>query len=139
MKLNPYLSFDGRCQSALEFYAKTLAGKVVMSMTWGESPMAKDMPPEWGKKIIHATLDVAGQTIGASDAPPDRYEKPQGFNVTLDFDKPEEAERIFKLLSENGAVTMPIQETFWARRFAMFIDQFGTPWMINCGKPMAKG
>lgn len=134
MKLNPYLSFDGRCQSALEFYAKILGGKILMSMTWGESPMGKDMPPGWENKIIHATLVVAGQTVGASDAPPGYYQKPQGFNVTLDFDKPEEAERIFKLLSEKGAVTMPLQETFWARRFAMFTDQFGTPWMINCGK-----
>lgn len=74
------------------------------------------------------------QIVGASDSPPGYYQKPQGFSVTLNFDAPAEAERIFKLLSEKGTVTMPIQQTFWAQRFAMFTDQFSTPWMINCGK-----
>lgn len=135
MKLSPDLSFDGRCETALKFYEKVLGGKTLMSMTWGESPMGKDMPPEWGQKIIHAAFEVDGRTVGASDAPPGYYQKPQGFHVALDFDKPEEAERVFKLLSDKGAVTMPLQETFWARRFAMLIDQFGIPWLINCGKP----
>jgi len=51
--------------------------------------------------------------------------------VTLGIDDPAEAERIFHVLSENGTVQMPIQETFWARRFGMLVDQFGTPWMVN--------
>jgi PhnB protein len=138
VKLNPYLSFDGRCETALKFYAKVLGGKIQMAMTWGDSPMAKDMPPDWGKKIIHATFEVAGLIVGAADSPPGNYQKPQGFSMTLDFDAPAEAERIFKLLSEKGIVTMPIQPTFWAQRFAMFTDQFGTPWMINCGKKETK-
>jgi len=28
-----------------------------------------------------------------------------------------------------------LEETFWAQRFAMVTDRFGTPWMINCLKP----
>ena len=54
-----------------------------------------------------------------------------GIMVTLGIDDPAEAERIFHVLSENGTVQMPIQETFWARRFGMLVDQFGTPWMVN--------
>jgi PhnB protein len=34
----------------------------------------------------------------------------------------------------NATVQMPLQETFWALRFGVLIDQFGIPWMINCGK-----
>ena len=60
----------------------------------------------------------------------------QGFSVTLSIDEPAEAERVFAALSAGGTVTMPIQETFWARRFGMLVDRFGTPWMINCEKPM---
>ena len=66
--------------------------------------------------------------------PPDRYEAMTGIMVTLGIDDPAEAERIFHALSENGTVQMPIQETFWARRFGMLVDQFGTPWMVNCEK-----
>ena len=68
----------------------------------------------------------------ASDAPPDHYRKPQGFSVSLNLSDPAEAERIFQALAENGTVQMPLQQTFWAARFGMLIDQFGIPWMINC-------
>ena len=68
----------------------------------------------------------------ASDAPPDRYEKPQGFSVSLNVNAPAEAERIFHALAENGKVQMPLEQTFWAIRFGMLVDRFGIPWMINC-------
>lgn len=133
MKVIPYLNFDGRCADALAFYEKCLGGKTRMKMTWGESPMGAKMP-QWKDKIIHATFVLDGQEIGAADSPPEYYQKPQGLSVTLNIDAPAEAERVFQALSENGKVSMPIQETFWARRFGMCTDQFGIPWMINCGK-----
>ena len=71
------------------------------------------------------------------DAPPGRYEPPKGITVTLGIDTPAEAERVFKELSEGGTVTMPIEETFWARRFGMLVDRFGIPWMVNCERPHA--
>jgi len=70
------------------------------------------------------------------DSPPDRYEPTKGMTIMLGVDEPSEAERVFKALSENGTVQMPIAETFWARRFGMLVDQFGIPWMVNCEKPM---
>jgi PhnB protein len=70
-----------------------------------------------------------------SDAPPGRYEPVKGITVTLSIDQPAEAERVFRGLSENGTVQMPIAETFWAQRFGMLVDQFGIPWMVNCEKP----
>ncbi len=69
------------------------------------------------------------------DAPPGQYEKPQGVAILLSLDDAAEADRIFEALAENGTVQMPIQKTFWAQRFGMLVDQFGTPWLINCGKP----
>ena len=135
MKLNPYLTFNGQCESALKFYETCLGGKILMLMKYEDSPMAKQVPPDWGKKIIHATLALADQTLGAADTFPESYQKPQGFSVTLNIETAAEADRIFKMLAENCTVQMPVQETFWALRFGMFVDQFGTPWMINCGKP----
>jgi len=70
-----------------------------------------------------------------ADAPPQFYEPMKGMVVTIGVKKPDEADRIFKALAENGAVRMPIQETFWAQRFGMLTDQFGTPWMVNCERP----
>jgi PhnB protein len=134
MQVNPYLTFDGQCEAAFEFYAKVLGGKIETMMTYGSSPMAEQTPPGWRNKIMHARLTVGDKMLMASDAPPDRYEAMKGFMVTLGIGDPSEAERVFHVLSENGTVQMPIQETFWARRFGMLVDQFGTPWMINCEK-----
>jgi PhnB protein len=135
MQLNPYLTFNGRCEAAFKFYEKVLAGKIEAMMTYGSSPMAEQTSPEWRNKIMHARLSVGDKMLMASDAPPDRYEAMKGIMVTLGIDDPSEADRVFNALSEKGTVQMPIQETFWARRFGMLVDQFGTPWMINCEKP----
>ena len=97
--------------------------------------MEKHVSPEWQKKIMHARMTIGDKTLMGSDAPPDRYEPMKGFSVTIGVEKPAEAERVFHALAEKGTVTMPIQETFWAQRFGMLVDQFGTPWMINCEKP----
>ena len=96
--------------------------------------MAKDTPPDRLNKILHARFVVGDKTIMGSDAPPERYDEPKGFSVSLGIDTPEEAERIFAALSEKAKVHMPIAETFWAHRFGMLTDQFGIPWMINCEK-----
>ena len=56
----------------------------------------------------------------------------QGFSTTLNVDSIAEAERIYNELKEGGTVKMALQETFWAVRFAMLVDRFGIPWMINC-------
>lgn len=134
MRLNPYLLFNGQCETAFQFYEKVFGAKITMIMRFEESPMADQVPLDWRKKVIHATLTVGDQVLQGSDAPPDHYEKPQGFSVTINIASAAEAERIFKALAENGAITMPLQETFWAERFGMLVDQFGTPWMINCGR-----
>src|ERR1700756_948822 len=134
MQLNPYLSFNGQCESAFKFYEKCLGGKILFMMTYGDSPMAEQTPPGWRNKILHATFAVGDDRLTGADALPETYQKPQGFSVTLSIGAPAEADRVFALLSEKGEVQLPIQETFWALRFGMLVDQFGTPWMINCGK-----
>jgi PhnB protein len=134
MKLNPYLHFNGKCEEAFKFYEQNLGGKIVFKMTYGESPMADKSPPEWGGKIMHARLLLNDQVLMGADAPPDRYVAPKGFSMALNLNDPAEAERIFTALVENGTTLMLLQQTFWAERFGMLVDQFGIPWMINCEK-----
>jgi PhnB protein len=116
MHLNPYLLFNGNCEEAFKFYEQVLGGKIVDMMTHAGTPAEKDVPLEWRNKIIHARLTVGDQVLMASDAPPQHYEKPAGFSVTLNLTDVAKAERIFHALAENGKVTMPIQQTFWAER-----------------------
>jgi PhnB protein len=136
MQVNPYLTFDGQCEEAFKTYAKILGGEIVAMMPHEGTPAEAHVPAEWRKKIIHARLMVDGVPLMGSDAPPECYEPMQGFSVTLNIKDPAEAERIFNALAEKGSVRMPLGETFWARKFGMVTDRFGTPWMINCEKPM---
>ncbi len=135
MKLNPYLMFNGQCEQAFKFYEQCLNGKITAMMTYAEAPdpaMVEQTPPEWRSKIMHTSLKFADQELMGSDSPPDYYEAAKGFSVSITLNDPVEAERIFHTLAENGTVRMPLQQTFWAHRFGMLVDQFGTPWMINC-------
>ena len=135
MRLNPHLQFDGQCESAFKFYEQCLGGKIVVMMTYGESPVGERMQAEWRKRILHTTLTVGDYLLQGADVLPQAYQKPRGFSVMLNIEDATEAERIFNSLSCSGTVQMPMQETFWAKRFAMLTDQFGIPWTINCGKP----
>ena len=135
MQLNTYLMFNGTCEAALNFYAQCLGGKIAGLHTYEGSPMEQQMPPEWGKKVMHGRMIVGDMLLMGSDTPPGRYSPPKGFSVSLEIDNPSEAERIFASLAEKGEIGMPIQKTFWAERFGMLTDQFGVPWMVNCEKP----
>jgi len=136
MNLNPRigLSFHGQCEAAFQFYERCLNGRIAFMLRWGESPLAKDAPPEWSEKILHARLVIGDTALLSGDALPGSYDAPQGFSILLAVDDPVEAERLFRALAENGTVRMPLQETFWAHRFGVVVDQFGIPWDINCEK-----
>ena len=134
MELAPYLTFNGNCEAAFNLYEQLLGGKIELMMRNGESPMANTTPPDLKDKILHVRMMVRGQALMGSDAPPGRFEKPQGAWVSLSVDSTDEAERIFKALAENGSTVMPLQKTFWAARFGMCVDRFGTPWMVNAEK-----
>ncbi|MBX9711171.1 MAG: glyoxalase/bleomycin resistance/extradiol dioxygenase family protein [Xanthobacteraceae bacterium] len=138
MNVTPYLFFNGTCEEALKFYEKVLGAKIEVMMRYKDMPGSTGQhPPELTEKLMHARMTIAGHLVMASDAPPERFNKPQGFDINLSVETPEEADRIFKSLSEGAqSVSMPIAETFWAHRFGALVDKFGTPWMVNCEKKM---
>jgi PhnB protein len=135
MQLNNYLTFNGDCEAAFKFYERCLGGKIEFMMTNGKSPMAEQVPPERLGQIMHARLSLGADALMGSDAPPNLYERPAGFSVTLSVGGPVEAERVFDALAENGKVKMPLQQTLWSVRFGMVVDRFGIPWMVNCEQP----
>jgi PhnB protein len=134
MKLNPYLMFDGRCEEAFTTYQKILGGEIVAMIPHEGTTAGEHVPPGWRKKIIHARLVANGMVLMGSDAPPDHQEPMKGFSVALNVKEPAEAERIFNALADQGTVRAPLSETFFAVKFGMMVDRFGTPWMINCEK-----
>jgi PhnB protein len=127
--------FNGKCEAAFRFYEEALGGRIKAMMTSADTPAAEHTSAEMRGRIIHARLMVGDTVLMGSDDAAGRYENMKGFSVTLNVDEPQEAERVFAALAAGGTVRMPIQGTFWARRFGMLVDRFGTPWMVNCEKP----
>ena len=135
MQVIPYLSFDGHCEAAFQFYQHALGGKILMTMKFADSPIAAQTPPAYLQRIMHTRMQVGDFVIMGSDSPEGHYAKPQGMQVSINMTDSTVAERVFSALSEKGHIVMPLGETFWAIRFGMLVDQFGIPWMINCERP----
>jgi PhnB protein len=133
--LDSYLFFNGTCAEAMRFYQRTLGGEMQAMMTYGESPEPEQCAAADKDRIMHACLIIDGRMLMASDTPPgDASSKGMsGFALSLNYEKVEEAQRVFAALAEGGSVIMPMGKTFWAETFGMLNDKFGTPWMVGGG------
>jgi PhnB protein len=135
--ITPYLSFDGTCAEAFRFYADVLHGEIEALLDGSAMPGGGEMAEAWKDRIMHASLRFGDASLAGADAPVGQpYEAPRGFSVTVTVDSSPEAERIFKAFSEKGTVVMPLDETFFAERFGLVTDRYGTPWMVIHPKPM---
>jgi len=132
-----YLSFDGNCADAMRFYERALGGKLEVLMSGAESPIAAQMPKEFAHRILHGRLVLpGGGVLYAGDAPAHvPYGGIKGVSIAVDYDSVATAEKVFAALAEGGRVTMPMQSAFWAKRWGMLVDKFGTPWIVN-GEPI---
>ena len=132
MQVVPYLSFNGQCEAAFTLYAKCFGGQLGELHRYGGSPMADQVPPDFADKLMHATVTLGDRTLMGADMAPSQFEAMKGFSLSVQTKDPAEAERVYRELSEGGTIIMALEKTFWAERFGMFIDRFGTPWSINC-------
>lgn len=136
MQLNTYLNYGGNCEQAFKFYEQHLGGQITMLMRHGEQPGgAANVPPEWKNAVLHARMTLGGTELLGADIPPDRFQPIRSAYLTLSVDSDQEADRVFGLLADGGQIFMPMQETFFASRFAMLRDRFGTSWMLLHQRP----
>ena len=134
MKLYTHLNFGGNCEEAFRFYEKHLGGKITMMMKASQLPPEVKAPGSL-EAVIHARMDIAGVELIGNDVPPEHFKPIRSSYLYLAVDSAEEAERIYKILVEDGQVGMPIAETFFATRFAQLRDRFGTLWSIIHERP----
>jgi PhnB protein len=130
MKLYTYVNYPGNCRKAFRYYEEHLGGKISMMMAHGEGPQANQGPPDWKDAVLHARIDIGQTYLLGADIP--GAQPMRSAYLSLMANSAEEAERVYAALSEGGEVFMPLQETFFAIRFAQLRDRFGAAWMILC-------
>ena len=130
MKLDIYVNYKGNCREAFQFYEKHLGGKIIMMSTFNEMPDSSNIPEERKNDILHARIEIGNTLIMGADIP--HAEPMRSAYLTLSVDSIEEAERIYKVLADGGEIFMKLEQTFYASRFAMLRDKFGTNWMLLC-------
>ena len=133
MLVQPYLSFNGRCEEAIAFYRKAVGAEVLMMMRFKESPEPPPpgmVPPGSENKIMHSSLRIGDSTVMATDGGCQGNASFQGFSLSLTVPGEAEADRVFAALAEGGEVRMPLTKTFFSPRFGMLADRFGVGWMV---------
>ena len=135
MRLNTFLNFGGNCEQAFRFYEQHLGGEITMLMRRNEQLHQPATWPGWEQSIQYAIMKIGETELMGSDVDPQRFQPMRSAYLSLTVDGAKEAERIFKLLSDGGEVFMPLEESFFAVRFGMLRDKFGTSWMILALKP----
>lgn len=126
VQLDIYVNYPGHCEEAFRFYEQHLGGKI-NTISFHQQP-PPNFPKDWKQPVLHATMEIGGTLLRGADIP--GAEPMRSVYLTLRLNTPQKAEDIYKLLSQNGEVFMKMEKTFFANRFAMLRDKFGTSWML---------
>jgi PhnB protein len=134
MNISPYLSFEGRCDEAIEFYKSAAGAEVAMLVRFKDAPAGScaegGVPPANHDKVMHAELQIGNSKVFATDGHCSGQAKFDGISLSVAASSEKQAQRLFNALSAGGTVTMPLGKTFFAPCFGMVADRFGVHWMI---------
>ncbi len=135
--VNVYLSFDGNCEEAFNYYRDVFRVEFEILSRFKDMPPQNgtNLPQEEAEKIMHILLPISKETVLmgcdiGSEASKD-FMPGNNFSISVETDSQEDADRYFEMLSTNGTVVMPLEITFWGAYFGMLTDQFGINWMIT--------
>jgi PhnB protein len=133
--LTAYISFNGNTETAFDFYKTALGGKITSIQRFGDAPNGGQMPDTDKKKIMHIALEapdgvnlMGNDYIDFTGQP---FTAGNNFSLSLHPNSEELADKLFNSLSTGGAVIVPMSKAPWGDYFGMFIDKFGTKWMVN--------
>jgi PhnB protein len=131
MKLTPYLTFNGNCEEALNFYSEVFDGEVKELKRFEGSPM-ENMAAN-PNQVMHARFIANGVYFMASDGGHGESDGKAhvGISMSVDCDDDGQITNLFSKLAEGGQVTMPLSDTFWGAKFGMLKDKYGVNWMFN--------
>ena len=138
MSLNTYLTFDGNCRQAFEFYRSVFGGEFSELHSFAEGPLDMGVPDADRDRIMHVSLPIGASVLMGSDSCSAFGPSPvmgDNFAISIVGDSKEHCDDICAKLSAGGRVKMPMSEMFWGAYFGTWCDKFGINWMINYPLP----
>ena len=135
--VNIYLTFNGNCEDAFNFYKSIFGGEFSYVGKFKDMPPidGKACPPEDADKIMHIGLPISKETIlmgsDSSEAFGQTTTIGNNFSISINTDSKEEADRLFNGLSAGGKIAMPMNKTFWGDYFGMFTDKYSINWLVS--------
>jgi PhnB protein len=138
MQVRAYLSFQGRTEEALNFYAKAVGAEITALMRYGDNKEVCDsgmVPPGAENKVMHSELRIGESIVMASDTECNGKPKFEGISLTLLGKTDAETTRLFNALADGGTVQMPLSPTFFTSQFGTLLDRFGVNWMVLTDTP----
>ncbi|PIC70652.1 hypothetical protein CSV77_06950 [Sporosarcina sp. P16b] len=134
MAVDIYLTFNGNCREAVEFYADVFETEKPNFMTFGEKSPNPEYPlPEEAKNLImHTRLAIEGSTVMFSDTFPGSPFT-VGNNISLAYQcvEAEKLQMVYEKLKKEGTVGMELQETFWSKLYGQVTDKFDVIWQLS--------
>lgn len=135
LRFDIYLNFGGNAEDAFNFYKSVFGGEFSSLQRFKDTPEAEKLSAEDQEKLMHIALPIGnGMTLMATDALESMGQNlivGNNYSININVNSKEEADQIFKKLSEGGKIEMPLETTFWNAYFGMFSDKFGIQWMVN--------
>ena len=130
-QINSYLTFNGNCREAMQFYKKCLGGKLSFQ-TIGESPLCDKMSAKMKKCIVHAALSSDNIVLMGSDMVNENgLVRGNAVSLLLNCSNEKEVKNYYKKLSQGGQQTHPLEDTFWGAIFGGLTDKYGNHWLLN--------
>jgi len=133
--INPYITFDGNCEEAFNFYKSVFGGEFQFIGRMSEMPEKYQVPDDQKNRVMHVSLPISKETTLMGSDTVEGLSPPiavgNNFSISIATDSKEEADRVFRKLFTGGVAIMPMEDTFWGSYFGMCVDSFGIQWMVN--------
>lgn len=131
MQICAYLTFNGNCRQAMEFYKDCLGGRLKVSVM-GQQQIKSKMPAKMKKAVLLATLTKGNLVLMGTDLVGEQgLQRGNAVSLLLDCSSEKEIRHCYKKLARGGAQAIPLQKNFHGALFGNLTDRFGNHWLLH--------
>jgi len=134
MSVVAYVSFNGNCEEALDFYAESFKTTKTEIMRWKDAPADPnfELPDSARELVMHSFLNICDGEVMFSDVPPNMpVTIGDNIGLTVISKSIDDIKYYFDKVKNGGTIIMELQETFWTKCYGSVKDKFGIMWQFS--------